>query len=103
MGGGGGVNDCQDGLGHFFVHVQMGLPGWFVHFLAQFGDVEKQARKGTLSQTSEFYISFISSLLKECRSYVLVSDVMAFIRIEKIGSEKSAPLPCLFDRERAGQ
>ena len=37
-------------------HVQMGLPGWIVHFLAQIGNVGKQASKSTLSQTSELYI-----------------------------------------------
>ena len=55
----GGANACSDGLEHFF-HVQMGnflfffweserLPGWFVHFLAHFGNL-KRLMKGIASE-----------------------------------------------------
>ena len=73
------------------------LASWFVHFLAQFDNVKKQASHGTLSQTSEWYIWCIYSLLEECRPYVFVSIVH---QKRKIGSEKSTPR-CPFDRKEA--
>ena len=62
-----GVKACPDGLGHF-LSMSKGaiscfrgggterLLGWFVNFLAQFGNVKKQASKGTLLQISTLYI-----------------------------------------------
>ena len=73
------------------------LASWFVHFLAQLDNVKKQASHGTLSQTSEWYIWCIYSLLEECRPYVFVSIVH---QKRKIGSEKSTPR-CLFNRKEA--
>ena len=71
------------------------LPRWFVQFLDQIGKVKKQASIGTLSQTSDLFIWCI--YLEECRLYVLISNVMASIRKEKLWSER-----CPFDREGRG-
>ena len=59
------------------ISYRVGKLGWFVHFVfAQLGNVKKEANKGNLSQTSEWYIWYIYSLLEECRPYVRVSKVM---------------------------
>ena len=85
-----------------------------------FRQCQKQARKGTLLQTSELYIWCIYPLLEECRPYVfigprsdhslrlslthwslttllkiVVSNSMMSVKKEKIGSEKK----CVWQRE----
>ena len=44
-GGGGGVKDCQDGLGTFFPSAWgcKGLPGWFGAFFATFACLTRGA------------------------------------------------------------
>ena len=60
------------------------LPWWFVHFLAQIGNVKNKQGSVALHkpQNCLMYIWCMCSLLEECRPYVLVSNGMASIRKE---------------------
>ena len=72
------------------------LPGWFVHFLIDLSK-NKQARVPFYKPQDCILDAYMYLLLKECRPYVLVSNVMASIRREKIRYEQNATR-CPFDQ-----
>ena len=55
-----------------------------------------------MPENVKFNIHCIYSLFEECRPYVLISDVMASIRKEKIESEKVPQRTHLTEREGGG-
>ena len=64
-------------------------------------NITAEAGVPTLPQATELYSWCIYRLPEECRPCVLVSNVMASIREERIGSKKSAS-GCLFDKGGEG-
>ena len=71
------------------------LPGWFVHFLIDLSKNE-QARVPFHKPQDCILDAYMYLLLKECRPYVFVFNVMAYINKKKyVGSEKVPQSDCL--------